>query len=276
MTATTTTTKPAPTATTSETTTAAASTTAASDVNRAVYDEIWPQMSDYIRFNPGARHRRRHVLRFLDGLRFDSLLDVGCGNAELLRIIDARYPGTRLCGVDLSPVVVDQNRRACAHIDFAVGNVEHEPLPKNGGRPFDVVVCCEVLEHLDRPEAALRHIADVLPAGGHAILTTPTGKVHHTERRFGHVRHPRPRELMLQADGAGFDVEELLSWGFPTYALTKWATNLNPDAALARFAGDRAYGVVEKGVSLSLWAANFLNLERSPLGVQLFALLRKR
>lgn len=251
-------------------------TTNATEVNRAVYDAIWPQMSDYIRFNPGARHRRAHVLRFLDTLRFESLLDVGCGNAELLRAIDARFPGTRLCGVDLSGVVVEKNRRTFAHIDFAVGNVERDALPDDGGRGFDVVVCGEVLEHLDAPAQALSRIADALVRGGHAIVTTPTGKVHATERHFGHVRHPRPRELVLQAEGAGFDVVELLSWGFPTYALTKWATNLDADAALARFAGDRPYGVVEKGVSLALWAANFVNLERSPLGVQLFALLRKR
>jgi hypothetical protein len=100
--------------------------------------------------------------------------------------------------------------------------------------------------------------------------------VHATERHFGHVRHPRPRELALQADAAGFDVVELRVWGWPTYAFTKWATNLDPHKALARFAGDKPYGLLEKSVSTSLWLANFANLERFPLGVQLFALLRKR
>ncbi len=249
----------------------------ATQSNRAVYDAIWPQLSDFIRWNPGARHRRRHVLTFLDGLRFESLLDVGCGNAELLRVIDARYPGRRLLGVDLSQTAVDQNRRLFGHMQFAVSNVEADELPWPApDRPADVVVCCEVLEHLDRPAEALARIARALPRGGHCIVTTPTGKVHTTEKHFGHVRHPRPRELALQADGAGFDVVELLTWGWPVYAFTKWATNLKPDAALERFAGEQPYGLVEKGVSWSLWAANFLNLDRFPLGVQLFALLQKR
>ncbi len=249
----------------------------ATDTNRAVYDAIWPQMSDYIRFNPGARHRRRQVLRFLDGLRFDSLLDVGCGNAELMRILDARYPGRKMMGVDLSQTAVDANRRLYGHMQFAVANVEVDELPwPTADRPADVIVCCEVLEHLDRPGDALARIARALPKGGHAVITTPTGKVHTTEKHFGHVRHPRPRELALQADAAGFDVVELLTWGWPVYAFTKWATNINPEAALDRFAGEKPYGLVEKGVSLSLWAANFLNLDRFPLGVQLFALLKKR
>ncbi len=248
----------------------------ATTTNRAVYDAMWPQLSDYIRFNPGARHRRAHVLKFLAGLRFESLLERGGGNAHQHRQIDTRFPGKALHGVDLSSVVVERNRRLFPHMQFAVADVEREPLPQHCGKGFDVVVCGEVLEHLDAPEGALRRIADALAPGGHAVVTTPTGKVHATEKVFGHVRHPRPRELALQAEGAGFDVVELLSWGFPTYAFTKWATNLNPEAALARFAGDKPYGVVEKTVSLALWAANFANFERSPLGVQLFALLRKR
>lgn len=251
--------------------------TTATATNRAVYDALWPQLSDFIQWNPGARHRRRQIFRFLDGLRFESLLDVGCGNAELLRAIDARFPGRTLAGIDLSSTVIAQDRHFFGHIDFVVGNIEVDELPTTvRSRPIDVVVCSEVLEHLARPDLALDKIARALPKGGHAIITTPTGKVHETERRFGHVRHPRPRELALQADAAGFDVVDLLTWGWPVYAFTKWATNLDPDVAMRRFAGDKRYGALEKGVSLSLWAANFLNLERFPLGVQLFALLKKR
>jgi 2-polyprenyl-3-methyl-5-hydroxy-6-metoxy-1,4-benzoquinol methylase len=249
-----------------------ATTSKAAETNRAVYNDLWPKFSDFIRYNPGARHRRRHVLRFLDGLQFDSLLDVGCGNAELLRIVDARYPGKKLRGVDLSETVVAQNRRVFAHMQFDVNNIENDPL----GVVVDVVLCTEVIEHLDHPERALRHIAAALPSGGHAVITTPTGKVHATEKHFGHIKHPRPRELAALAESAGFEVRELLSWGFPMYALTKWATNLNPEAALSRFGGERSYGVLEKAVSLGLDAANHFNLENSPLGVQLFALLRKR
>jgi SAM-dependent methyltransferase len=246
--------------------------TDATSYNRATYDRIWPQMSDYIRYNPGARHRRRHIFQFLDGLRFRSLLDVGCGNAEFLRLVDARYPGRELMGVDLSAVAVDTNSATFPHIRFAVSNVEHDALPG----PVDVVVCSEVLEHLSDPTAALRHIHDALKDGGHAVLTTPTGTVHQTEKHFGHVQHPSPDELTRWCADAGLDVVDLRVWGFPFYSLTKWATNIRPDAALQRFAGEQAYGVLEKAVSSSLTALNYVNFERSSRGVQLFALVRKR
>lgn len=246
-------------------------TTAAGTYNKDTYDRIWPQMSDFIRYNPGARHRRRLVFEFLDDVTFDTLLDVGCGNAELLRLIDARYPGRSLTGVDLSDVVVADNSRQFRHMKFAACDVERQALPAG----FDAVVCCEVLEHLDAPEEALKRVFDAVKPGGVAIITTPTGKVHDTERHFGHVRHPTSREMHLMAERAGFVVDDIKVWGFPFYALTKWATNLNPEAALARFAGPKPYGVVEKAVSESLTLLNRFNFEKNPMGVQLVARFRR-
>ncbi len=245
--------------------------TDATTYNRTTYDRIWPQMSDYIRFNPGARHRRRHIFDYLDGLRFRSLLDVGCGNAELLRLIDARYPGRHLMGVDLSAVAVESNAATFPHISFAVANIEETPPPGQ----HDVIVCSEVLEHLSDPEAALGRLREALVPGGHAILTTPMGKVHTTEKHFGHVAHPEPKDLVRWCEAAGLAVVDLRSWGFPMYRLTKWATNLNAEAALSRFAGEKAYGVVEKAISEALTIANYVNLERSSQGVQIFALTKR-
>ncbi len=244
----------------------------ATDYNRDVYDRIWRQMSDFIRYNPGARHRRRHVFDLVERCRFDSLLDVGCGNGELLRLIEDRWPGRRLAGADLSSSVVEQNRRALPRMQFFTKDIEREALPEG----FDLVVCSEVIEHLDDPAAALERLAAAAVPGGHVIVTCPTGRVWPTERHFGHVRHPRPEDLEAWAARAGLDVEELWSWGFPSYALTKWAQNIRPEAALKAFAGERPYGLPQVAVSTALWLANFANLRTSPWGVQLFALLKRR
>jgi trans-aconitate methyltransferase len=243
----------------------------ATDYNRETYDRIWGQLSDFIRYNPGARHRRRHIFALLDRCRFDSLLDVGCGNAELLRLVDGRWPGKRLAGVDLSAAVVEQNRRALPHMAFSSANAEAEALP--GG--FDAVVCSEVIEHVADPAVVIRRLAEATAPGGHVVITAPTGRVWPTEKHFGHVKHPAPADLQRWAREAGLVVEELWSWGFPTYALTKWAQNVDPARALKHFAGERPYGAPQIAVSTALWVANFVNLRSSPWGVQLFALLRR-
>lgn len=245
----------------------------ATDYNRATYDRIWSQMSDFIRYNPGARHRRRYTFELLARCHFDSLLDVGCGNAELLRLIDEQWPGKKLAGADLSAAVVEQNRKTLPSMEFFTANIESDGLPVD--RTFDVVVATEVIEHLDDPEAAIKRLAHAITPGGHLLITCPTGKVWPTERHFGHVRHPRDADLVMWARRAGLDVEEVWSWGFPTYALTKWAANIRPEAALEAFAGEKPYGLAQIAVSTALFVANFANLRSSPLGVQLFALFRK-
>lgn len=245
----------------------------ASDYNRETYDRIWGQMSDFIRYNPGARHRRRHTFELLERCRFDSLLDVGCGNAELLQLVAQRWPGKRLAGADLSPVVVEENQRRLPDIEFFAANIEAQALP--GGRVFDVVVASEVIEHLDHPDVAVRHLAAATAPGGHVVITCPTGKVWATEKHFGHVRHPREADLAMWTRRAGLDIVELWSWGFPMYAFTKWATNVNAEAALKMFAGEKRYTAPQRAISKAVWLANFVNLRSSPFGVQLFGLFRK-
>ncbi len=245
--------------------------TNATDTNRATYDRLWPVLADFIRHNPGARHRRRHVLQLAARCRFESVLDVGCGNAELLQAVDQAFAARRLMGVDLSSTVVEQNRRAVPQVEFAVCNVAAEALPG----AFDLVICSEVIEHLDDPKDAIRNLADATSVGGHVIVTCPMGTLHATEKHFGHVRHPTPAQLSMWALDAGLVVQELWTWGFPVYALTKWLTNLKPEMALRQFGGDRPYGAPQRWVSRALYAANFANLRTSARGVQMFALLKK-
>jgi 2-polyprenyl-3-methyl-5-hydroxy-6-metoxy-1,4-benzoquinol methylase len=246
----------------------------AADANRVIYDHYWGDagsLSDFIRYNPGARHRRRLVLDMLERISFASVLDVGCGDGALLTAIDTQFPGRRLAGCDISAAAVERNQRAFPNGAFHVVNLEHD-APSGS---HDAVTCSEVLEHTDAPDAAFARLARAVAPGGHLVVTTPMGKVHATERHYGHVRHPTPGQLRSWATQASMRTVELWSWGFPTYAFTKWAANVNPEKALAQFGGARAYGVVEKAVSQALWLANFVNLRRSPLGVQLVGLFQK-
>lgn len=243
----------------------------ASDQNRATYDHLWAGHGDFTLYNPGARHRRRWILDLLARRPFQSLLDVGCGNALLLELIDARFPGKRLTGADLSDVALTSNRRRLPHMDFVAADLAKDSLP--GG--FDVVICTEVIEHLDDPKGAIQKLAASCSPGGRVVITCPTGRLHPTEKYFGHVYHPRPEEVTGWAADAGLAQEDMVRWGFPVYAFTKWATNLRPEAALATFGMDRQYGPMQRLVSSALFLANFANFPSSDRAVQLFAVFTK-
>lgn len=64
---------------------------------------------------------------------------------------------------------------------YPILNVERDALPYEDGS-FDVVLCCEVLEHLARdPSHMLAEIHRVLAPGGCLVLTTPNAKrLHNT------------------------------------------------------------------------------------------------
>ena len=239
-------------------------------MDAAAYDERWPEWDDFIRYNPGARHRRRLTLRLIDGLRFGTVLDVGCGNAELLGVLRHAYPAARLNGADFSGEVIQRNRSILPGIPFHVLDIEKERIEIR----YDLVICCEVIEHLRDRRAALANLREMVGPGGHLAITCPTGPVYATERHFGHTTHPDVREIEGHAQALGLRIEKMWNWGWPTYAMLKWATNVNSEWALKTFA-NRKYSAASKLVSNALYYANYLNVtSRGSAGCQLFALLR--
>lgn len=237
-------------------------------LSAAAYDRGWTKWSDFIRFNPGARHRRRLICRLLaEAPPFSRVLDVGCGEGALLREVAAAFPQASLTGVDLSPQVVEQNRARLPGARFEALDLAQGPLDER----FDLVLCSEVLEHLDDLADGVAHLAAMVAPGGSLLVTVPTGTVHPTERHFGHTRHPDLPELERAASAAGLQLRAAWNWGWPLYRALKWATNLRPEWALRTFA-QGSYGRRQRLVSGLLYLANFCNATDSPRGCQLVAL----
>jgi 2-polyprenyl-3-methyl-5-hydroxy-6-metoxy-1,4-benzoquinol methylase len=247
----------------------------AGENNRAIYDEFWAACSDFSRYNPGARHRRRILGEIVDKLAWRSVLDVGCGDGQNLLFLRAHgghgIDGTSFTGVDLSPKTVEENAKKYPFAKFAALDIEHAALSAQ----FDLVTCCEVIEHLDKPEDAVNNLARQVSPGGHLVLTCPTGKVHATEKHWGHVAHPQTADLKRMFADAGLEIVSIENWGFPFYVGLKYATNVSAKWAVENF-GTGNYSPLAKAVSTALYFANFLNLKSSPLGCEFFVLARKR
>ncbi len=238
----------------------------------AFYQGFWEETPDFVRYNPGARHRRRLILDCLSSERFASVLDVGCGSGELLALLHGAHPDVKaLTGADLSPDQVSRNGARLPGMEFLALDVQTGALD----RTFDLVVCSEVIEHLDDPHAAVKNLARMVGAGGRLVLTCPTGAMYPTERHFGHVRHPGPQDLEAWTRDAGLETVSLWNWGWPTYRLLKWATNVNAEWALKRFASG-SYSLGAKFLSGGLYWANFLNRHDDARGCQLVGVFRKK
>lgn len=116
---------------------------------------------------------RRHVLELIrqleTGGRVLSILNVGCGLSQVLKLIDPRH---RYHGVDVDVRAVDICRRRFAErrAEFSVSTPYSLPVPDQA---FDLVFATEVVEHVLDPERWLAELARTLAPGGALQLSTP-------------------------------------------------------------------------------------------------------
>lgn len=105
-----------------------------------------------------------------DGSR---VLDVACGPGLLCRKIKQQRPLSQVVGVDFSEYMIARNLARDRELGVVYQTADIcTGLPSLGGG-FDVVTMCEILEHLDEPEAVVAGAMDQLKSGGRFILTCP-------------------------------------------------------------------------------------------------------
>src|SRR6266545_1005603 len=99
-----------------------------------------------------------------------TVLEVGCGSGDLAaRLFRADGPpSVAYTEIDISPEEVARARARYPVGKFQVASAYDLPLPD---RAFDLVVVCEVLEHLDRPADCLREVERVCAA--HVLVSVP-------------------------------------------------------------------------------------------------------
>jgi SAM-dependent methyltransferase len=126
-----------------------------------------------------------HDTHYPEGRR---VLEAGCGVGAQTRILARRSPGAHFTSVDVSAQSLALAREAIER--EGLGNVEFKqadlfalPFPEAS---FDHVFVCFVLEHLRRPEDALRALLRVLrPAGSLTVIEGDHGSA------FFHPQSPR-------------------------------------------------------------------------------------
>jgi SAM-dependent methyltransferase len=140
----------------------------------AYFDTRTPEY-DPARFAPAAEWIRRL------GSADSSLLDVGCGNGNVLQYLRAAAGLRRLAGVDVSARCLDQARQR-AGCETHLGSILDADLVRRLEGRYDFVVLGAVLHHLvgatrrasrARARVALSHAVSLLRPGGHLLVVEP-------------------------------------------------------------------------------------------------------
>jgi SAM-dependent methyltransferase len=113
----------------------------------------------------------KRVKRICDGIpQGGRILDVGCGNGELLLALKRSRPDLELCGVDWH--FPDDTRQALelAGIELIEAPLESADLPESA---FDAILVLQLVEHLWEPQRSIQRLAATLVPGGNMIIETP-------------------------------------------------------------------------------------------------------
>lgn len=109
-----------------------------------------------------------------------TVLDVGCGSGHLLAEIRRLYPAADLLGVDFSGESIRLARTLNSGMTFDECSIFD--LARLA-RSFDLVLCTEVLEHLEDADIAMEHLMATCRPGGCVFITVPHGR---TDTFAGH------------------------------------------------------------------------------------------
>ncbi len=129
---------------------------------------LWQKMetSNYKKFtqkrNPIQFFLTRNFLRTLARTvrvyNPQTILDVGCGEGFTLNYLQKHKIGKRLEGIEYSDDAITLGKKLYPSLTFKKGNIYKLPYKDNS---FDLVVCTEVLEHLDNPRKAYKELIRV-------------------------------------------------------------------------------------------------------------------
>jgi predicted TPR repeat methyltransferase len=88
----------------------------------------------------------------LAALSIRSILEIGCAEGIILNRLGAELGVQDLYGVELSTLFVAEGQRRYPHITFYNQDWESAPI---GKARFDLLVLCDIIEHLPAPEPLL-------------------------------------------------------------------------------------------------------------------------
>lgn len=195
-----------------------------------------------------------------------SFLEIGPGMGDLSLYLSRRFPEANGILLDFSSDCIEILRQRTANnprLQLRTGDF----MTMSHGEHHDLVIACEVFEHINDDITALRIVSKMLHPGGYFIFSAPAfmRKWQRADEYAGHYRRYERAELIEKFSASGFHIDALWSFGFPVtqllyparqlyYGLSRRGQHLSKEDATKRSGIDRPL----IGRNRAIWLANLL------------------
>jgi SAM-dependent methyltransferase len=208
------------------------------------------------------------------------VLEIGCGTGNVLRVLEAAFPHSKLVGLELWREGLKHARtRSRAHLVAA--DIRNSPFRKQ----FDMVGMFDVLEHIAEDQATLGLVHNALRPGGKLLLTVPAHQWlwSYFDEAACHCRRYSAGGLRHKLETAGFRVEfisQFMACLLPIVWVYRKLNGFKRNAASAQDRSSQEFRLLPVVNSVLTW---LLSLEAKwiyrghsvPLGTSLVVVARK-
>lgn len=166
-------------------------------------------------YSPRFNNRKRNIFKAVKTYKLApqpgfKVLDAGCGEGSLMYFFEKS--GYVVEGFDIDKPSLEIARK------YLKSKVWHDNLVDlKISNCYDLIVCGEVLEHIEDDVSAMKKLYTALKPNGHLIVTVPNDpkQWNADDEVEGHVRRYAKKEMAEKLSNAGFEVIEVRFLGFP-------------------------------------------------------------
>lgn len=160
----------------------------------------------------------RFVLPIVRKKNPKNVLDVGSGAGTIGLYLSSL--GYNVVGLDISKLAVDQANISAKYLGLqSISKYFNTDIANFSIKEkFDVIICFEVLEHLENDEFVLKKLKEMLTSKGQLIFSVPLSSAPLTrmklarkfDRNVGHLRRYSERDIKMKIGKVGLYIEKIV------------------------------------------------------------------
>jgi 2-polyprenyl-3-methyl-5-hydroxy-6-metoxy-1,4-benzoquinol methylase len=182
------------------------------------WNSHWSDQQWIASVNPAQKMRHKEICARITKLKARDVLDVGCGQGDLLVALSKLNRDVSLTGCDPSLVAIESARLKAPEVEFICADLINEDPRELYGKSFDTVTLVEVIEHLDNPSDLLKKVSQYMKLNATLIVSVPAGPRSAFEVSIGHRQHFSKQSLMKLLIESGFKEIKISQIGFPFFS----------------------------------------------------------